>query len=214
MRGNKMNGKEQELNTIELVEIAKRIEKPNIEAKIKKFLSQGDKSLREIARALNTTYYQVQKTHSMAWTTVVVHYRTMLQDGIEFQVRMLPYDLTAKELTRKEAMLALEKGEDLAQAIELRVGNSLWLDFDYEQIEGNRQDQIRFFYEKLSLSDFANSVSLNLDFALNDGTFSRLVVFFKQVKKEKPQDWFKFQRRIQFHPLGGRLLAEIDTFGE
>lgn len=180
----------------------------NLEEKIAKFLSKGDMTLRHIASELNTTYYKVQKSYAASWTTVVTHHRTIMYDGFEFQVRMLPYGITSEEMTKKEAQQLIEKGDQLPQAIEIRMGNTLWLDFDHDQLEGTRQQQISFFYNTLNLAHFALSVSLNLDFCLTEQSLPMLGAFFSYVKKRRPDVWPGVERRIRYHETLGKKLAE------
>lgn len=168
----------------------------NLEEKIVKFLAKGDMTLRHIASELNTTYYQVQKSYAASWTTVVTHYRTIFHDDFEFQVRMLPYAITSEEMTKKEAQQLIEKGQQLPQAIEIRMGHSLWLDFDHDQLEGTRKDQLDFFYNTLTLAHFAKSVSLNLDFALTEHSRPMLKAFFNYVREKKPYLWPGIERRV------------------
>jgi hypothetical protein len=137
-------------------------------------------SLRDIAAKLAMTYYQVQKISSAAWMIVVTHYRTISLGGYDFQVRMLPMAVALHRMNKEIAAYHIQSGRDLIHAVELRVGNSAWLDFDPVRLEGIRAEQIEYFYNKLVLPDFAKSVAMNLDFALTMKTFEMFVVFFKK----------------------------------
>ena len=171
-------------------------------------------SLREIAASLNMTYYRVQKIASASWMTVVTHHRTLWARGYEFQVRMLPMAITTHEMNKNEASQRIRNGEDMTHAVELRVSNALWLDFDAVEIKGSRQHQLEFFYQKLSLADFAKSVAINLDLALTKETLLMLTVFFAEVRRTyqagmQLHRWSSLVSRIRKHPLGADLLAGV-----
>ena len=152
-------------------------------------------SLRVIAKKLNITYYQSQqlfmKRKMRNMTTIITHCRTIYAQNQCFSLRLIPYCLLDGSLDTIENPIEhvktlLEQNISLPMCCEIQVQPDVWLNFDYDAIHGNLEDQINTFYKDIKLSDFAIALSINFSSHCIPENYKLFQAALKQSALEEP----------------------------
>ena len=189
-----------------------------------------DKSLREIAKAMNITYYRAQQLYTQQKGRYMLSPITLRTIPLpyghkgEANLRMLPYQMAADAQSEEEARDEMIKGLVPAMSIELQIQPNYWLNFDFDALYAStREDQLKMFNndEQINLSCFSQAVSFCLSQVLFEYNYELLMAVLKDgFKRQGREDGIRNDARFLVamnegcgnNPLLGRFITEFEDW--
>ena len=195
--------------------------KEELEAKFDEYLKEGC-SLREIARLTESTYYQVQRLfirRKEKYMTQVIHYRTLVIGANEALLRMIPYDLSAGVCSLDQALAQIETAAShqtsVPMAVELQIQPDVWINFDFDVLIGERADQIKTFYEEVSLNDFANTLAFHAYMLKQYNAWMFREALVARMKKDgQPYIYLTSKQELEQTEFGKSIAEELQAIYE